>query len=227
MSSPRVVSDILVAPRRATWLRAASAPSIGAFVPADHRLGTALGLHISSCCSASISRARARALVVAALFKRTLIKGDALPFAKELPSYRWPTFGSGRARSARAPGPSCGARERSSCSPPCSSKECCSGFPRVEPPAQLDAEAAAAYQLERSSRAGSATPSSPRFFGPPRPFEWKIGVGLVASLRAGDPISLGNAPIYATEMSDRRRAGIWREALFADLLLTARRSSTP
>ena len=42
-----------------------------------------LGLYVSGA---------AAALIVAAIFKRTLVRGDGLPFAMELPTYRWPTF---------------------------------------------------------------------------------------------------------------------------------------
>ena len=153
----------------------------------------------------------AAALVVAAVIKRTLVRGDGLPFTMELPTYRRPTFAlwlsqvlsSVRAFLRRA------------------------GtiillatvvlwlllhFPQVEAPADLDERAAAAYALEQS--AGGRLGHALEPFIAPLGFDWKIGVGLVASLAAREILVATLAQIYATGGDE---GASLREALKADL----------
>jgi ferrous iron transport protein B len=165
---------------------------IGAFVPATTVWGplglqglVLLGLYLLGSVSA---------LVIAAVLKRTLLRGESLPFYMELPSYRWPTlsllasqvWGSASAFLKRA------------------------GtiilavsillwvllsFPRVEPPAGLDPAQQRSFALEHSlaGRAGHAIAPAVAPLG----FDWKIGVGLLASLAAREVIVSTLAQIYA------------------------------
>ena len=166
---------------------------IGAFVPSVSVFGpiglqglVLLGLYLLGGVSA---------LIGAALLKRTLLPSDPLPFYLELPSYRWPTaklwlgqvWGSAWAFLRRA------------------------GtiillvtvvlwallqFPRVEPPPGASDAEARRHALERSfaGRAGHAI--EPVFA--PLGFDWKIGVGLLASLAAREVIVATLAQIYAS-----------------------------
>ena len=134
------------------------------------------------------------ALLVAGLLKKTMLKGEGLPFTLELPSYRLPTlklwasqvWGSAWAFLRRA------------------------GtiilmatiilwllltFPQVEPPADLPESRHASYALEQSvaGRLGKAMEPAIAPLG----FDWKIGVGLVASLAAREVIVATLAQIYA------------------------------
>jgi len=154
----------------------------------------------------------AAALAVAALFKRTLIRGDGLPFAMELPTYRWPTlrvwasqvFESGWAFLRRA------------------------GtiiliasillwvllsFPRVEAPAHLDEQAAAAYSLEQSAAGRLGHAIEPAIA--PLGFDWKIGVGLIASLAAREILVATLAQIYAAGSEEETDS--LRDALRSDV----------
>ena len=136
------------------------------------------------------------ALGVAAVFKRTLLPGEGLPFTMELPSYRWPTFtlwatqvwGSAWAFLRRA------------------------GtiilvlsmvlwvlltFPRSEPPEGTPPERAASYALEHSAAGRLGHAIEPLI--EPLGFDWKIGVGLVASIAAREVIVATLAQIYAAQ----------------------------
>ena len=89
-------------------------------------------------------------------------------------------------------------------------------FPQVEAPAGMDEQAAASYALERSiaGRIGHAIEPAIEPLG----FDWKIGVGLVASLAAREIIVATLAQIYAAEQSDDEDGGSsLREALVSDL----------
>jgi ferrous iron transport protein B len=170
---------------------------IGAFVPATTVWGpiglqglALLGLYLLGGGSA---------LLAAAVLKKTLLPGEGLPFTMELPSYRWPTFslwamqvwGSAWAFLRRA------------------------GtiillvsmvlwvlltFPRVDAPAGLSGEAAAAHALEHSTAGRMGHALEP--FIAPLGFDWKIGVGLVASLAAREVIVATLAQIYASADED-------------------------
>jgi ferrous iron transport protein B len=180
---------------------------IGAFVPATAVWGpiglqglVLLGLYLLGALAA---------LAAAAVIKRTVLPGDELPFYMELPPYRLPTLrlwlsqvlGSARAFLRRA------------------------GtiilsvsivlwvllsFPRVEaPPGASEVEVrrhALAHSL--AGRAGHALEPAIAPLG----FDWKIGVGLLASLAAREVIVSTLAQIYAA----RDEESSLREALRAD-----------
>ena len=136
------------------------------------------------------------ALAVAAVLKRTLLRGEGLPFTMELPSYRIPTlrlwlsqvWGSAWAFLRRAGTIILGVSIV---------LWLLLTFPRVQPPASLDSSAAASYAIEHSfaGRAGHALVP----FIEPLGFDWKIGVGLIASLAAREVIVATLAQIYAVE----------------------------
>ncbi len=180
---------------------------IGAFVPAVPVFGplglqglVLLGLYLLGGFSA---------LVVAAVLKRTLLPGGALPFYLELPSYRMPSaklwvgqvWGSASAFLRRA------------------------GtiilavsivlwvllqFPAVEPPAGASPAEARRHAIEHSfaGRAGHAIEPAIAPLG----FDWKIGVGLLASLAAREVIVATLAQIYAaTDEETSLRAAIRRD----------------
>jgi ferrous iron transport protein B len=131
---------------------------------------------------------------VAALLKRTLLRGEGLPFTMELPSYRIPTlrlwlsqvWGSAWAFLRRA-----GTIILSVSILLWLLLE----FPRVPVPESLAASEASSYALERSfaGRAGHAIEPLIEPLG----FDWKIGVGLIASLAAREVIVATLAQIYA------------------------------
>lgn len=153
----------------------------------------------------------AAALVVAAVIKRTLVRGDGLPFTMELPTYRRPTFAlwlsqvlsSVRAFLRRAGTIILLATV---------TLWLLLHFPKVEAPAGLDERAAAAYALEQS--AGGRLGHALEPFIAPLGFDWKIGVGLVASLAAREILVATLAQIYATGGDE---GASLREALKADL----------
>ncbi|TMA25530.1 MAG: ferrous iron transporter B [Deltaproteobacteria bacterium] len=170
---------------------------IGAFVPAVPVWGP-LGLQglvlLALYLLGSVS-----ALVMAGLFERTLLPSTALPFYLELPSYRMPSaklwfsqvWGSARAFIKRA------------------------GtiilmvsvmlwvllhFPRSEPPPGAAPAEAARHVLEHSA-AGTAGHAIEPVIAP-LGFDWKIGVGLLASLAAREVIVATLAQIYASSDAD-------------------------
>jgi ferrous iron transport protein B len=181
---------------------------IGAFVPARKVLGplglqglVLLGLYLAGGLSA---------LLAAALLKRTLFRGEELPFYMELPPYRVPTlrllcsqvWNSARAFLRRA-GTIILAVSIALWG--------LLSFPRVEAPAGLPPGEDARYRLERSlaGRAGHALEPLIAPLG----FDWKIGVGLLASLAAREVIVATLAQIYAA--SDEE--GSLRQAVRADV----------
>jgi ferrous iron transport protein B len=181
---------------------------IGAFVPARKVWGplglqglVLLGLYLAGA---------AAAVAVAAVLKRTLVRGEGLPFYLELPPYRVPpprlvalqVWGAARAFLRRA------------------------GtiilavslvlwvllaFPRGAPPAGLSDAEAGRWRVEQSfaGRLGHAIEPAIAPLG----FDWKIGVGLVASLAAREVIVATLAQVYAVSSPDQ---GSLRGALRAD-----------
>ncbi|MFP6639471.1 MAG: ferrous iron transporter B, partial [Myxococcota bacterium] len=165
---------------------------IAAFVPSRDVLGpiglqglVLFGLYLA---------APVAALSVAAVLRRTLLTGSPLPFSLELPSYRLPgaklwlsqVWGSTSAFLRRA------------------------GsiillvsvllwvlltFPRATPPADLDPNQAAGYALQHSTAGQIGRAIEPIIA--PLGFDWKIGVGLVASLAAREVIVATLGQIYA------------------------------
>ena len=150
------------------------------------------------------------ALAVAALIKRTLLPGDGLPFTMELPTYRRPTFrlwfsqvySSVRAFLRRAGTIILLASV---------TLWLLLNFPRVEAPPDLDARAATAYVLEHSAGGRLGHALEPLIA--PLGFDWKIGVGLVASLAAREILVSTLAQIYATGGDE---GASLRDALRAD-----------
>ncbi len=185
---------------------------ISAFVPEHDVLGpiglqglVLLGLYMGG---------GASALAIAALFKKTLVRGDGLPFAMELPTYRWPTlrvWGTQVYESAWA------FLRRAGTIILIASLLLwvLLSFPRIDAPADLDEQAAASYALEQSiaGRLGHAIEPAIEPLG----FDWKIGVGLVASLAAREILVATLAQIYAAEQTDEDEGSAsLREALRAD-----------
>jgi ferrous iron transport protein B len=170
---------------------------IGAFVPAKKVLGP-LGLQGLSLLGLYLLGALA-AFAAAAILGRTLVKADAMPFYLELPPYRRPTlklvlsqvWGAASRFLRRAGTIILGVSIV---------LWALLTFPRAEAPAHLDAQQAAAYKLEHSAggRIGHALEPAIAPLG----FDWKIGVGLVASLAAREVIVSTLAQIYAASGDD-------------------------
>jgi ferrous iron transport protein B len=165
-------------------------PAVGAFGPFGLQGLVLLGLYLTGSLAA---------LAIAAVLKRTLLRGEALPFYMELPPYRMPTlklwlgqvWGSVYAFLRRA------------------------GtiilsvsvvlwvllnVPRGDAPPGADRAQARRAALEQSlaGRAGHAIEPLIAPLG----FDWKIGVGLLASLAAREVIVSTLAQIYAASDED-------------------------
>jgi len=181
---------------------------ISAFVP-ERSLWGPIGLQGLVLLGLYVGGALA-ALVVAGILKRTLIRSDSLPFVMELPTYRWPTakvwfsqvFGSAWAFIRRAGTIILAA-----------SIILWVGlnFPKVDAPAGLDERAATAFVLEHSAAGQLGHAIEPLIA--PLGFDWKIGVGLIASLAAREIIVATLAQIYATDGDEGESL---REALRSD-----------
>ncbi len=199
---------------------------IGAFVPASQVWGpiglqglVLLGLYLLG---------PLVALAVAAVLKRTLLPGEGLPFTMELPSYRMPTlrlwlsqvWGSAWAFLRRAGTIILGVSML---------LWLLLTFPRTPAPESLDSEAASSYALEHSFAGQAGHALVPLI--EPLGFDWKIGVGLIASLAAREVIVATLAQIYAAEnqetslraaiRADRRSDGepVYSPATVAALLV--------
>ena len=135
------------------------------------------------------------ALVVAALFKKTIVRGDGLPFTMELPTYRWPTA---RVWFSQVLGSAWAFIRRAGTIILAASiiLWVLLNFPKVDTPAQLDPGAASAYALEHSAAGRIGHFIEPAIA--PLGFDWKIGVGLIASLAAREVIVATLAQVYAT-----------------------------
>jgi ferrous iron transport protein B len=180
---------------------------IGAFVPAVPIFGTLgsqglvlLGLYLLGSLSA---------LAVAGLLKRTMLRGEGMPFYMELPPYRIPTlrlwfsqvWGSVSAFLRRAGTIILVANVL---------LWVLLNFPQSEPPAGASEAAAARHALEKSlaGRAGHAIEPLVEPLG----FDWKIGVGLLASLAAREVIVSTLAQIYsASEGESSLRSAVQRD----------------
>jgi ferrous iron transport protein B len=181
---------------------------IGAFVPAQRVWGplgsqglVLLGLYLLGALAA---------LGAAALLSRTLVRADAMPFYLELPPYRVPpaklvlsqVWGAASRFLRRAGTIILGVSIL---------LWALLAFPRVEAPSGLAGERAAAHRLEHSlgGRIGHALEPAIEPLG----FDWKIGIGLVASLAAREVIVSTLAQIYAASGGDDASL---REALAND-----------
>ncbi len=181
---------------------------IGAFVPARRVLGP-LGLQGLALFGLYLLGGLA-ALTAAAVLKRTLLRGEGLPFYMELPPYRVPTlrllltqvWGSARAFLRRAGTIILGVSVV---------LWTLLHFPSATPPPSLPPAAAGRFALEHSlaGRLGHAIEPAIAPLG----FDWKIGVGLVASLAAREVIVSTLAQIYAATDEDASL----RQAVRADV----------
>jgi ferrous iron transport protein B len=176
---------------------------IGAFVPATSVAGplglqglTLLGLYLLGALSA---------LTVASVLQRTVLPGEALPFYMELPPYRAPTL---RLWLSQVWGSVWAFLRRAGTIILAASVVLwlMLTFPRAEPPPGASAAEARRHGLEHSlaGRAGHAIEPVVAPLG----FDWKIGVGLLASLAAREVIVSTLAQIYAAseEETSLRRA---------------------
>ncbi|MDD9873198.1 MAG: ferrous iron transporter B [Deltaproteobacteria bacterium] len=181
---------------------------IGAFVPPVAVWGpiglqglVLLGLYLAGALAA---------LLAAALLNRTLLRGADLPFYLELPPYRVPplrllagqVWGAVSAFLRRAGG---------IILLTAIALWFLLNFPRVPPPEPLPPQEAAAWRLEHSAAGAIGRAIEPAIA--PLGFDWKIGVGLVASLAAREVIVSTLAQIYAATEDDEVSL---REAVRAD-----------
>jgi ferrous iron transport protein B len=150
------------------------------------------------------------ALGVAALLKKTLIRSDGLPFVMELPTYRWPTF---KVWFSQVVGSAWAFLRRAGTIILAASIVLwvLLNFPKVEVPAGLDESAATAFGLEHSAAGRLGHAIEPLIA--PLGFDWKIGVGLIASLAAREILVATLAQIYATGNDEGESL---REALRSD-----------
>jgi ferrous iron transport protein B len=165
---------------------------IGAFVPAVSVAGP-LGLQGLVLLGLYLLGASA-ALVAAVLMRRFVLPGEGLPFYMELPPYRVPTL---KLWVGQVWGAAWSFLRRAGTIILLVSMLLWAllTFPRVEAPAELSDTEAKRYALEHSlaGRAGHAL--EPVFA--PLGFDWKISVGLLASLAAREVIVATLAQIYA------------------------------
>jgi ferrous iron transport protein B len=170
---------------------------IGAFVPAVAVIGP-LGLQ-GLVLLALYAIGSLTALLVASLLTRTLLQEDAMPFYMELPPYRMPTaklLASQVWRSTWA-----FLRRAGTIILAVSIVMwCLLTFPRQPAPPDASPAEASRYALEHSfaGRAGHAIEPLIEPLG----FDWKIGIGLIASLAARELIVATLAQIYAATDQD-------------------------
>ena len=134
------------------------------------------------------------ALSIASVLRRTLLIGSSLPFSLELPSYRLPglrlwlsqIWGSTSAFLRRAGGIILLVSIL---------LWVLLTFPRATPPEDLSPDRVATYALEHSAAGQIGHFIEPAIA--PLGFDWKIGVGLVASLAAREVIVATLGQIYA------------------------------
>ena len=182
---------------------------ISAFVPARSVWGpiglqglVLLGLYLSGALAA---------LVVAAILKRFVVRGEGLPFTMELPTYRWPTF---RVWISQVWTSAWAFLRRAGTIILAASIVLwlLLSFPRVEAPPEMSASEARAYALEQSAAGRLGHAIEPLIA--PLGFDWKIGVGLIASLAAREVIVATLAQVYAAGSGDETES--LRDSLRAD-----------
>jgi ferrous iron transport protein B len=192
---------------------------IAAFVPAENVIGpiglqglVLFGLYFV---------APLAAMTVAAVLRRSLLPGEGMPFTLELPSYRMPSL---RLWLSQVGGSAWAFVRRAGTIILVASVVLWMllTFPRTPAPADLEPEAAAAYALEHSAAGRIGKAIEPAIA--PLGFDWKIGVGLLASLAAREVFVSTLAQVYATEDPDASL----REAIRADIdPTTGRKIFTP
>jgi len=181
---------------------------VSAFVPDEPVLGplrlqglVMLGLYLLGATSA---------LAVAALLTRTLLPGEGLPFTMELPSYRVPTL---KLWASQVWGSLSAFLRRAGTIILAVSIVLwfLLAFPRTPPEPDWTPAENSAFALENSyaGRLGHAIEPAIAPLG----FDWKIGVGLIASLAAREVIVSTLAQIYAAsgesgELGDALRGDI-------------------
>ena len=191
---------------------------IAAFVPAVTVWGpiglqglVLLGLYLLGAISA---------LCAAAVLKGTLLRGETLPFYMELPSYRLPPL---RLVASQVWGSTAAFLRRAGTIILMVSVVLWAllTFPRVEAPVGVEGADARRFALEHSlaGRAGHALEPLIAPLG----FDWKIGVGLMASLAAREVIVSTLAQIYAA--TDDQAS--LRSAVRADVGPDGKRVFTP
>jgi ferrous iron transport protein B len=165
---------------------------IGAFVPAVQVAGP-LGLQglvlLALYLAGSLT-----ALLVASILTRTLLREDAMPFYMELPPYRLPTAKLLATQVWRSTWAFL-RRAGTIILVVSIVLWCLLTFPRQQAPVGADPAQASRYALEHSlaGRAGHAIEPLIEPLG----FDWKIGIGLVASVAAREVIVSTLAQIYA------------------------------
>ena len=170
---------------------------IGAFVPATNVFGpiglqglVLFGLYLA---------APLTAMTVAALLRRSLLPGEGMPFTLELPSYRLPSLGLWF---SQVWGSAWAFLRRAGTIILLASMVLwiLLTFPQTQPPPGLNAHEASAYALEQSAAGRIGKAIEPAIA--PLGFDWKIGVGLLASLAAREVFVSTLAQVYASEDPD-------------------------
>jgi ferrous iron transport protein B len=139
------------------------------------------------------------AMLVAAILKRTLLPGEGMPFTLEHPSYRMPTLKLWISQDWK----SASAFLRRAGTIILATSVILwmlLTFPQVTPPTDLTGEEARSYAIERSAAGRIGKAIEPIIA--PLGFDWKIGVGLLASLAAREVIVSTLAQIYAATDED-------------------------
>jgi ferrous iron transport protein B len=167
---------------------------IGAFVPAKTVAGVMslqglvlFGLYLLGSLSA---------LLVAVVFKRGLLRGKTYPFYMELPPYRlpsWRVVASFTWRGVKA-------FLRKAGTIILVASVVLWGllsFPQVEPPADIapDSAQARSYQIEHSAAATVGKAIEPAIA--PLGFDWRIGIGIIASFSAREVLVSTLGQVYA------------------------------
>ncbi len=173
-----------------TLLIAAFVPAFKVFGPIGSQGLVMMGLYLLGAFTA---------LASAALLKSTLLRGTMSTFYLELPPYRFPTlklllsqvWGSARKFLKRA---------GTLIMVASIVLWALLAFPRIESDPSLDAKSQAKAQLDASAAATLGRGIEPAIA--PLGFDWKIGVGLIASLAAREVIVATLAQIYAVEDPD-------------------------
>jgi ferrous iron transport protein B len=171
---------------------------IGAFVPAVQVAGP-LGLQglvlLALYLAGSLT-----ALLVASVLTRTLLREDAMPFYMELPPYRLPTAKLLATQVWRSTWAFL-RRAGTIILAVSIVLWCLLTFPRQQAPVGANPEKASRYAIEHSlaGRAGHAIEPLIEPLG----FDWKIGIGLIASLAAREVIVSTLAQIYAASDQDK------------------------
>ena len=194
---------------------------IGAFVPATAVFGPLRPAGPGAARPLSARRARG-ARAWRRCSERTLMRGESLPFYMELPPYRMPTarlvatqvWGSAR----RVPAP-----RRHDHPHGVDRALGAAHFPRTPAPAGATPAEARRFALEHSLAGRTGHALEPLIA--PLGFDWKIGVGLLASLAAREVIVATLAQIYAA--SDEEHLAARRAAPRRRSRAPGARSSRP